>query len=66
MTKERHMTVTEDGKTYHFWRVRAKQEMPWFEHGNPWLWFGKRDGDEMEVCGVDTLREAKEHFGITT
>jgi hypothetical protein len=58
--------VTQKGETFHFWRVKIKKEMPAYDGpGNPLLWFGKRDGGEIEVCGVKTLREAKEFYGVT-
>jgi hypothetical protein len=65
MTQERHISITENGETFHFWRKRLKDEMPALDcRANPWVWFGKKQGGEVEVCGVKTLREAKEHFGI--
>jgi len=66
MSKERHISFTQGGKTFHLWRARLRDEMPAADsqHGNPWLWWGRRDGEDIELCGVKTLREAKEHFGI--
>ncbi len=68
-SKERHQTVLSEGRTFHFWRVRARSEFPCYDgRGNPWLWFGAErlpSGErDVSVCGVKTLREAKAHYGL--
>ena len=65
----RHYTITEPPLgTFHIWCARVRDEIPsWGEdnRGNPCRWFGRKQGGEIEVCGVKTMREAKVHFGIT-